>query len=84
MTFTPLHRSLGLPPSTLTDEILDAAVAARVAETDDLDWKSELPSVKGLPRGEHPGEPRRHRIYVDRHSNSRRCAATAGFGGATL
>lgn len=54
MTFTPLHRSLGLPPSTLTDEILDAAVAAGITETDDLDWKSELPAVKGLPQGEVP------------------------------
>jgi hypothetical protein len=54
MTFTPLHRSLGLPPSTLTDEILNAAVAAGVAETDDLDWKSELPPVKGIPQTDVP------------------------------
>lgn len=54
MPFTPLHRSLGLPPSTLTDEILDAAVAAGVAETDDLDWKSELPPAKGLPQTDLP------------------------------
>ena len=50
MDFTPLHRGLGLPPSILTDEILDAAVAAGVAETDDLDWKSELPPVKDSRR----------------------------------
>ncbi|WP_258064878.1 hypothetical protein [Pseudoclavibacter sp. AY1H1] len=43
MTFTPLHRSLDLDldldldPSILTDEILDAAVAAGVSETDDSD-----------------------------------------------
>ena len=48
MTFTPLHRSLGLAPSALTDEILDQAVAAAAAETDDLDWKSELPPAKKL------------------------------------
>ena len=54
MDFTPLHRGLGLPPSILTDEILDAAVAAGVAETDDLDWKSELPPVKGLPQTDVP------------------------------
>lgn len=54
MTFTPLHRSLGLPPSSLTDKILDAAVAAGVAETDDLDWKSELPPVKGLAQTDVP------------------------------
>ncbi|ORB64850.1 helix-turn-helix domain-containing protein [Mycolicibacterium tusciae] len=54
MTFTPLHRALGLPPSTLTDEILEAAVAAGVAEADDLDWKSELPPAKGLPQTDFP------------------------------
>jgi predicted HTH transcriptional regulator len=54
VTFTPLHRALGLPPSILTDEIVDAAVAAGVAETDDLDWKSELPPVKGLPQTDVP------------------------------
>ena len=27
--------------------------------------------------GEHPGEPRRHRIGVDRHRNSRRCTVAA-------
>ena len=54
MDFTPLHRGLGLPPSILTDEILDAAVAAGVVETDDLDWKSELPPVKGLPQTDVP------------------------------
>lgn len=52
--FTPLHRSLGLPPSTLTDEILDAAVDAGVMETDDLDWKSALPPTKGLPQTDVP------------------------------
>lgn len=52
--FTPLHRSLGLPPSTLTDEILDAAVDAGVMETDDLDWKSALPPIKGLPQTDVP------------------------------
>ncbi|MCV7441233.1 ATP-binding protein [Mycobacterium paraense] len=54
MTFTPLHRSLGLPPSKLTDEILDAAVDAGVMETDDLDWKSALPPMKGLPQTDVP------------------------------
>lgn len=54
VTFTPLHRSLGLPPSPLTDEILDAAVAAGVKETDDLDFKKELPAAKGLPLSDFP------------------------------
>ncbi|WP_082072506.1 AlbA family DNA-binding domain-containing protein [Microbacterium azadirachtae] len=54
MTFTPLHRALGLNPSVLTDEILDAAVAAGVSETDDLDWKSELPPIKNISQTDVP------------------------------
>jgi hypothetical protein len=38
----------------LTDEILDAAIAAGVDEADDLDWKSELPPAKGLPQTDFP------------------------------
>lgn len=54
MPFTPLHRSLGLAPSELTDDILDQAVAAGVTETDDLDWKSEPPPTKNLADGDVP------------------------------
>ncbi|WP_166998406.1 AlbA family DNA-binding domain-containing protein [Paramicrobacterium fandaimingii] len=54
MDFTPLHRALGLTPSPLTDELLDAAVAAGVTETDDLDWKSELPPIKNLSQTDVP------------------------------
>lgn len=54
MTFTALHRALGLAPSPLTDDLLDAAVAAGVAEASDLDWKSELPPAKGLPQTDFP------------------------------
>lgn len=54
MTSTPLRRSLGLPPSTLTDEILDQAVAAGVTEVDDLDWKKTLPPAKGVPQTDFP------------------------------
>lgn len=54
MSFTPLHRALGLPPSPLTDEILDAAVDAGAVETDDLDWKSELPPIKNLSQTDVP------------------------------
>jgi len=38
----------------MTDEILDAAVAAGVSETDELDWKSELPPMKGLSQTDFP------------------------------
>lgn len=54
MTFTALHRTLGRAPGPLTDEILDAAVDAGVAETNDLDWKSELPPARGLPQTDFP------------------------------
>jgi len=54
MSFTALHRALGVGPGPLTDELLDAAVAAGVVETSDLDWKSELPPAKGLPQTDFP------------------------------
>lgn len=54
VVFTPLHRSLGLPPGELTDAILEAAVAAGVMETDDLDWKSELPPARAIPQTDVP------------------------------
>lgn len=54
MTFTALHRALGLAPSPLTDDLLDAAVTAGVVEANDLDWKAELPPAKGLPQTDFP------------------------------
>ncbi|MFJ7078457.1 helix-turn-helix domain-containing protein [Streptomyces sp. NPDC098781] len=54
MSFTALHRAVGAPPGPLTDEILDAAVAAGTAETSDLDWKGELPPAKGLTQTDFP------------------------------
>ncbi len=54
MSFTPLHRALGLSPGPLTSEMLDAAVAAGITETDDLDWKSQLPPAKGLSQTDFP------------------------------
>ncbi len=54
MTFTALHRALGLPPGPLTDAMLDEAVATGVVETDDLDWKSELPPASNLSQTDVP------------------------------
>jgi len=54
MSFTALHRALGVAPGPLTDELLDAAVAAGVTETSDLDWKSELPPARGLSQSDFP------------------------------
>jgi len=44
MVFTALHRLLGVQPGPITDAMLDEAVAQRIAEQGDLDWKRELPS----------------------------------------
>lgn len=54
MTFTALHRALGLGPAPLTDELLDEAVANGVTETSDLDWKSALPKAKDLSQSDFP------------------------------
>lgn len=54
MLFTALHRLLGRDPGPITDELINAAVEAGLAETDDLDWKSELPPQKGLPQTDFP------------------------------
>ena len=52
MDFTALHRALGRQPGPLTDDMLDDAVAQGVAETDDLDWKAELPPEKQLAQSD--------------------------------
>jgi hypothetical protein len=54
MSFTALHRAAGAAPGPLTDEVLNAAVTAGATETNDLDWKSELPPAKGLPQTDFP------------------------------
>lgn len=54
MSFNALHRVLGVGPSPVTDELLSAAVTAGATESDDLDWKSELPPQKGLPQTDFP------------------------------
>jgi hypothetical protein len=54
MGFTALHRALGAEPGPLTNDLLNAAVTAGTSETSDLDWKSELPPLKGLPQTDFP------------------------------
>lgn len=54
MDFTSLHRAIGAVPQPLTDELLNGAVAAGAVETHDLDWKSELPPMKGLSQTDFP------------------------------
>lgn len=66
--FTALHRELGLPPGDVTDELIDAAVSAEVAETDDLDWKGELPPTSNLADTDFPKD----------------LAAMANYGGGVI
>lgn len=51
---TPLHRLLGRDPGRITDELLTDAVAAALAETDDLDWKSDAPPSSHIADGDFP------------------------------
>lgn len=54
MPFTALHRLLGEAPGPITDELVDAAIMAKLAETDDLDWKDRLPPTKALNETDFP------------------------------
>jgi hypothetical protein len=44
MTWTPLHRELGLQSRELTREDIEQACAQGVTETADLDWKAQAPA----------------------------------------
>ncbi|MFC9362892.1 helix-turn-helix domain-containing protein [Rhodococcus sp. NPDC057014] len=68
MDFTALHRLLGREPGPIIDAMIDAAVDNGLKETDDLDWKSELPPAKGLPQTDYPKD----------------IAAMANSGGGTI
>lgn len=48
MLHTPLHRALGVGPGPITDQMIDDAVAQRIQESEELDWKSQLPNQKGF------------------------------------
>lgn len=54
MEFTSLHRAIGAGPQPLTNELLNDAVGAGAVETHDLEWKSELPPMKGLSQTDFP------------------------------
>lgn len=66
--FTALHRLLGLPASTLSDDMINDAVAQELRETDDLDWKSDPPPRRALNETDFPKD----------------VAAMANRGGGTL
>jgi hypothetical protein len=54
MLFTALHRVLGRAPGPLTEDMIDAIIAEGVTETDDLDFKRQLPPAKGIPGTDFP------------------------------
>ncbi|MEV3938730.1 ATP-binding protein [Glycomyces sp. NPDC049804] len=54
MDYTALHRHLGRRSGPVDDELLNAAVDANLRETDDLDWKLKLPSMKVLGKTDFP------------------------------
>lgn len=64
--YTALHRALGIEPCPLTMELVRKAVADRVAEREDLDWKKVLPK--------HPGP------WVEEFSKDIAAMANAGGG----
>lgn len=50
MKWTPLHAALGLEATEITFEIVALTIAEAVAETQDLDFKRDLPLPPGLSR----------------------------------
>lgn len=46
--FTSLHRALGLPAGSITDDMITQAVENNVPEAEDLDFKQSLPSKESL------------------------------------
>lgn len=53
MLHTPLHRLLGEAPGPLTEGMLDAAVKQRIQESDELDWKTQLPAQRDFKVSDH-------------------------------
>lgn len=43
MLHTPLHQLLGVSPGLLTEQMIDAAIAEGLVESDRVDWKKHLP-----------------------------------------
>jgi len=54
MALTALHRILGIESGEITDEMISSAIAQGIRETDDLDWKSELPPERNLNQTDFP------------------------------
>jgi hypothetical protein len=50
---TPLHRLLGEAPGPLSDAMIDTAVAQGIPESQELDWKTELPPQREFKQSDH-------------------------------
>jgi hypothetical protein len=68
LAFTALHRYLGDAPGPLTEDMINSAISQGLRETDDLDWKSELPPAGAITNSDFPKD----------------IAAMANSGGGTL
>lgn len=53
MLQTPLHRLLGEAPGALTGAMIDAAVDQGIAESRELDWKTQLPPQREFKQSDH-------------------------------
>lgn len=53
MLHTPLHRLLGETPGPLTDAMIDAAIEQGIEESQELDWKTELPPQREFRASDH-------------------------------
>lgn len=48
MLYTPLHRLLGEAPGSITDAMIDAVIAQKLEESQELDFKTRLPDQKSM------------------------------------
>lgn len=48
MLYTPLHRLLGVGPGPITDAMIDATIAQKLEEGQELDFKTRLPEQKAM------------------------------------
>lgn len=54
MHFPALHQALGLQPGLLTSQMLNDAVTAGIAESDQIDWKSQRAQERDLAQSDIP------------------------------
>jgi hypothetical protein len=52
MIFTPLHQAIGAAPGPITSDMLDELIAQGIEESDDVDFKREIPPEKALAQSD--------------------------------